>query len=101
MVRAPAWPLDQTSALKPAGSLILSTGSLSTGVANRRDRMTLEIEILLALLDLGLVDRAEARPALGHRRYCTGCLLLRRERQCRRGQNRKASGHKQSAPDRR
>ena len=35
---------------------------------NRRDRMTLEVEILLALLDPGLVDRAEARPALGHRR---------------------------------
>ena len=33
MVRAPAWPLDQTSALKPAGSLILSSGSLSAGVA--------------------------------------------------------------------
>src|SRR6185503_1211697 len=32
MVRAPGWPLDQTSALKPAGSLILSTGSLSAGV---------------------------------------------------------------------
>src|SRR5262245_39522402 len=33
MVRAPGWPLDQTSALKPGGSLILSTGSLSTAVA--------------------------------------------------------------------
>src|SRR4051812_49071919 len=32
MLRAPGWPLDQTSALKPAGSLILSSGSLSTGV---------------------------------------------------------------------
>ena len=31
---------------------------------DRRDRMTLEVEILLAPLDLGLVDRAEARPAL-------------------------------------
>src|SRR5262245_14157438 len=29
MVRAPGCPLDQTSALKPGGSLILSTGSLS------------------------------------------------------------------------
>src|SRR6188472_2968073 len=29
MVRAPGWPLDQSSALKPAGSLILSIGSLS------------------------------------------------------------------------
>src|ERR1041385_8520348 len=33
MVRAPAWPDDHTSTLKPAGSLILSSGSLSTGVA--------------------------------------------------------------------
>src|ERR1043165_4150770 len=33
MVRAPGWPLDQTSALKPFGSLILSSGSLSTAVA--------------------------------------------------------------------
>src|SRR4029079_5893034 len=29
MVRAPGWPLDQISALKPDGSLILSTGILS------------------------------------------------------------------------
>ena len=29
MVRPPGWPLDQISALKPDGSLILSTGSLS------------------------------------------------------------------------
>src|SRR5882724_10992550 len=29
MVRAPAWPLDQSSTLKPDGSLILSSGSLS------------------------------------------------------------------------
>src|SRR5437764_13707388 len=29
MVRPPAWPLDQSSALKPDGSLILSSGSLS------------------------------------------------------------------------
>src|SRR3954452_17457043 len=29
MVRPPGWPLDQTSALKPDGSLILSIGSLS------------------------------------------------------------------------
>src|SRR5438128_10647382 len=34
MVRAAGWPLDQTSALKPAGSLILSSGSLSTAVAS-------------------------------------------------------------------
>src|SRR3981081_3337749 len=33
MVRAPGWPDDQTSALKPDGSLILSSGSLSTAVA--------------------------------------------------------------------
>src|SRR5712671_3171924 len=33
IVRAPGWPDDQTSALKPAGSLILSSGSLSTAVA--------------------------------------------------------------------
>src|SRR5215831_9914424 len=33
MVRPPAWPDDHTSALKPAGSLILSSGSLSTAVA--------------------------------------------------------------------
>src|SRR3981189_2599258 len=33
MVRAPGWPDDQTSALKPAGSLILSSGSLSTAAA--------------------------------------------------------------------
>ena len=33
MVRAPGWPCDQTSALKPAGSLILSIGSLSGAVA--------------------------------------------------------------------
>src|ERR1700730_6111068 len=32
MVRAPGWPDDQTSALKPAGSLILSSGSFSTAV---------------------------------------------------------------------
>src|SRR5436190_11631426 len=29
MVRPPAWPLDQSSTLKPDGSLILSSGSLS------------------------------------------------------------------------
>src|SRR4029077_19631364 len=29
MVRPPGWPLDQISALKPDGSLILSTGILS------------------------------------------------------------------------
>src|SRR5882757_8659648 len=29
MVRAPGWPLDQSSTLKPDGSLILSSGSLS------------------------------------------------------------------------
>src|SRR6476661_5897188 len=29
MVRPPAWPLDQSSALKPDGSLILSSGTLS------------------------------------------------------------------------
>src|SRR6185369_15652065 len=29
MVRPPGWPLDQSSALKPDGSLILSSGSLS------------------------------------------------------------------------
>src|SRR5215510_9276655 len=34
MVRAAGWALDQTSALKPAGSLILSSGSLSTAVAS-------------------------------------------------------------------
>src|SRR5215467_8244675 len=34
MVRAPGCPLDQTSALKPDGSLILSSGSLSTAVAS-------------------------------------------------------------------
>src|SRR3954447_26825764 len=33
MVRAPGWPLDQTSALKPDGSLILSIGSLSAAGA--------------------------------------------------------------------
>src|SRR5882724_6830169 len=33
MVRPPGWPDDQTSALNPVGSLILSSGSLSTGVA--------------------------------------------------------------------
>src|ERR1700720_3049975 len=33
MVRPPGWPDDQTSALKPAGSLSLSSGILSTGVA--------------------------------------------------------------------
>src|SRR5882724_2940941 len=33
MVRAPAWPLDQSSALKPDGSLILSSGSLSAAGA--------------------------------------------------------------------
>src|SRR5712672_1464465 len=33
IVRAPGWPDDQTSALKPDGSLILSSGSLSTAVA--------------------------------------------------------------------
>ncbi len=32
MVRAAGWPCDQTSALKPAGSLILSTGILSAAV---------------------------------------------------------------------
>src|SRR4029453_6354454 len=32
MVRAPGWPCDQTSALKPAGSLSLSTGSFSSAV---------------------------------------------------------------------
>src|SRR5665213_2756751 len=32
MVRAPGWPLDQTSILKPDGSLILSSGSLASGV---------------------------------------------------------------------
>ena len=32
MVRPPGWPLDQTSILKPDGSLILSSGSLSTAV---------------------------------------------------------------------
>src|SRR5215468_5898827 len=34
MVRAPGCPLDQTSTLKPGGSLILSSGSLSTAVAS-------------------------------------------------------------------
>src|SRR5262249_49813585 len=34
MVRPPGWPDDQISALKPAGSLILSTGILSAGVAS-------------------------------------------------------------------
>src|SRR5438445_9163308 len=29
MVRPPAWPLDQSSTLKPDGSLTLSSGSLS------------------------------------------------------------------------
>src|SRR5882757_6724766 len=33
MVRAPGWPDDQTSTLKPDGSLILSSGSLSTAAA--------------------------------------------------------------------
>src|SRR5262245_21093548 len=33
MVRAAGWPLDQTSAVKPAGSLSLSSGILSTAVA--------------------------------------------------------------------
>src|SRR5262245_44327046 len=32
MVRAPGWPCDQISALKPAGSLILSSGIFSSGV---------------------------------------------------------------------
>src|SRR5437764_10475671 len=32
MVRPPGWPLDQISALKPAGSLILSSGIFSIGV---------------------------------------------------------------------
>src|SRR5215210_2449480 len=32
MVRAPGWPCDQTSALKPAGNFNLSTGSLSAAV---------------------------------------------------------------------
>src|SRR5262245_46648658 len=34
MVRAAGCPLDQTSALNPAGNLILSSGSLSTAVAS-------------------------------------------------------------------
>src|SRR5215471_21192897 len=34
MVRPPGWPDVQISALKPAGSLILSTGILSAGVAS-------------------------------------------------------------------
>src|SRR5262245_38768928 len=34
MVRAAGWPLDHTSSLKPCGSLILSSGSLSTAVAS-------------------------------------------------------------------
>src|SRR5262249_25154103 len=34
MVRPPGCPDDQISALKPAGSLILSSGILSTGVAS-------------------------------------------------------------------
>src|SRR5215831_13344035 len=33
MVRPPAWPDDQTSTLKPAGTLILSSGSLSAAAA--------------------------------------------------------------------
>src|SRR5262245_28598700 len=33
IVRAPGWPVDHTSALKPAGSLILATGSLSAAAA--------------------------------------------------------------------
>src|SRR5215468_8976491 len=33
IVRAPGWPCDHTSALSPSGSLILSSGSLSSGVA--------------------------------------------------------------------
>src|SRR5882672_6971282 len=33
MVRPPGWPLDHTSALKPDGNLILSSGSLSTPIA--------------------------------------------------------------------
>src|SRR5688500_2108693 len=32
MVRPPGWPLDHNSALKPAGSLTLPTGSLSASV---------------------------------------------------------------------
>src|SRR5262245_1495475 len=32
IVRAPGWPLDQTSALKPAGSFTLSSGTLSSAV---------------------------------------------------------------------
>src|SRR5262245_3418419 len=33
MVRAPGWPVDQISALKPAGRFSLSTGSLSAAAA--------------------------------------------------------------------
>src|ERR1051326_8951057 len=56
MVRPPAWPLDQSSTLKPDGSLILSSGSLSADGAIGGVGMGLRLLscLLAAGLDLSI-----------------------------------------------
>src|SRR5580765_4330600 len=60
MVRAPGCPLDQTSALKPAGSLILSIGSLSAEGAI--GGVGCGLRLLSCLLSAGLVLSIGLKP---------------------------------------
>ena len=87
MVRAPGWPLDQTSALKPDGSLILSSGSLSTDGAI--GGVGCGLRLLSCLLLSTLVLSIGLKPGLGRERPGGG------DQKC------KASGGNQTAPDRR
>ncbi len=60
MVRAPGWPCDQTSALKPFGSLSLSTGSLSSAVTV--GGVGCGLRLVSCLLSAGLVLSSGLKP---------------------------------------
>src|ERR1700675_2817036 len=67
MVRPPGCPDDQTSALKPGGSLILSSGSLSTGVTVGGVGCGLRLSVCLLAagfdLSIGLNPGGDCAPA--------------------------------------